>query len=1009
MLKKHSNLFIVLLLALIVSGIYLTNFRGDFWLTGWDNLHPEFNFKINLERAFFSSWQEYQGLGLPAGNGHASELIREVFLTVLSFVTPAMELRKIYTVLMLFLGSLGVFVLLKNLVLEKSEGGTKNLLSLAGSLFYLLSIATVQIFYMPYDPFTTFYAALPWLTYSSFVFVLNPNKKTYLFFIAIQFLSSPAFYLPTLFFSYILFLALLSFGLLIEKGGLRLRYILTALFTIFLLNSYWLLPFVYYTLTNSSSQINAYINLLYSQDIYLKNVSFGNLPSVSLLKGFLFDYTDLLNNQSYGFVMADWRTHFNSVFIKTIGCFFFLIILYGFIKSLLQKKNIYLVLPFFFFFSLLAIDVFPFSILNQVLRNLPLVNDVFRNPFTKFANILLFLYSIFFVIGLQHLLVFLKRKYAVFALAFLVVLIFLYTLPIWSGKLIYQQLKVKIPDEYFGVFDYFKDKGNTRIANLPQFAPDGWENYAWGYRGSGFIWYGINQPILDRAFDVWSSGSENYYWEISRAIYSKNENLIENVLKKYQINWIILDENIVNSSSPRSLYYSETEKLFNSSDKISLAKIFGKIRVYKVESGTPISNFVFQVNGLPNVTPAYKWSDYDRAFADNKNYYTANNNSSDVYYPFRSAFTGRTSQDLSFKIEDRGDYYLAYAPVPEEFTSYQPVLPSGDNQELPVVDPEDLGKVRYIQPEILQDEKGKLTVKIPKVTGYFSSVIDPTVAQRAKNCNQFMNGTVKNEIVGTMLRQTSFNAANCNTYFDLPNLPINLSYIVSMESKNILGSSLLFWVENKDSRRVDLRNYLPKSTSNKRNSYILPSLADDDIGFVLHFDNISIGDKSSVNDLGKITVNPFPLKYLNQIKYVRQNILNGQEEIPVANVLHPNTGFYKITPGSGSNFLILSQSFDYGWTAFDLTGSGLNSLSDNLLFFISPFIGRNINSHLLVNNWENGWRLNGGEQEIVLIYWPQYLEFLGFVIAVGFVLVVLKFNVPAGASQLTVVREGKTV
>src|SRR3989338_4996398 len=84
---KYDALAVITIIVLVI-GIYLTNIHGNFFISGWDNLHPEFNFKLNLQRAWDSAWQEYQGLGVPAGHGHAAELPRILFLIPFSWIVP---------------------------------------------------------------------------------------------------------------------------------------------------------------------------------------------------------------------------------------------------------------------------------------------------------------------------------------------------------------------------------------------------------------------------------------------------------------------------------------------------------------------------------------------------------------------------------------------------------------------------------------------------------------------------------------------------------------------------------------------------------------------------------------------------------------------------------------------------------------------------------------------------------------------------------------------------------
>lgn len=80
-----------------------------------------------------------------------------------------------------------------------------------------------------------------------------------------------------------------------------------------------------------------------------------------------------------------------------------------------------------------------------------------------------------------------------------------------------------------------------------------------------------------------------------------------------------------------------------------------------------------------------------------------------------------------------------------------------------------------------------------------------------------------------------------------------------------------------------------------------------------------------------------------------------------------------------TNTLILSQSFDNGWIA----------VTPSTTF---PFL-KPAGKHILVNNWENGWQLNNpinesnfnkrisnGNTTIYIFFWPQLLEWFGFLL-----------------------------
>jgi hypothetical protein len=85
-------------------------------------------------------------------------------------------------------------------------------------------------------------------------------------------------------------------------------------------------------------------------------------------------------------------------------------------------------------------------------------------------------------------------------------------------------------------------------------------------------------------------------------------------------------------------------------------------------------------------------------------------------------------------------------------------------------------------------------------------------------------------------------------------------------------------------------------------------------------------------------------------------------------VSHPISSLYivRATPRESQKYLLLSQSYDKGWYAFDLS------------------IFHSLTGPILVNNWENGWELptpknhSNGPDTIIILFLPQLLEVLGF-------------------------------
>ena len=82
MKKFFEQYFFPLLVIAITGSICLLNYTPGTWLTGWDTLHPEFDFWLNFKRLIFGVWRGDQGLGAVAAHSHMSELPRLLLLWI---------------------------------------------------------------------------------------------------------------------------------------------------------------------------------------------------------------------------------------------------------------------------------------------------------------------------------------------------------------------------------------------------------------------------------------------------------------------------------------------------------------------------------------------------------------------------------------------------------------------------------------------------------------------------------------------------------------------------------------------------------------------------------------------------------------------------------------------------------------------------------------------------------------------------------------------------------------
>ena len=1031
-----SKWFSLFILLIVFAFIVWKNFPFDGWLIGWDNVMPEFNFSLNLQRGIFSLWQENQGLGTISGHGFAATIPHTIVMFFLSLIFPIQHLRAVFTFLMLLVGSLGCFFLIEQL-LKGNDPRVRNIASLLGGLFYMLNLSTVQNFYIQLEAFIIHFAALPWLFLVTLLLLEKPSKRRLLFFIIVNLLATAQGFIPPLFVTYMVyFLIFLGVYILKNKNREGIKRGLGVLLLTGIINAYWFLPVLYYTVSKSSIYLNSYNNLVTTEEFKLKNKKYGTLQDVAILRGFLFESIDTNESDNIFYIYEPWQTHWQKPQVQIIGYAIFSIILIGaFYFSRTYQKHYYVsfVTMLFLGFAILATDVPPFSYLTEFLQHIPVFNQAFRAGFTKFSISLSLFYSIFFAVGMYALLFqivkhiyikehnnhFLRYFTYPFALFLSLTLIVYYSLPSFQGHFIYNRLRTKFPDSYFKLFDFFKTiDSHDRITDLPQGWNWGWSLYRWGYSGSGLLWYGINQAIMDRNFDVWGNYNENYYWEMERAIYADDREQFESLFDKYQINWVMFDENMIPYPNAKSyLYSSKMQELLDNSQKFQLVKTIAsndsktrEIKIYKVNIRSP-NKYVLLANNLLPVGPLSKWNNYDKVYQEIGDYVTVNNVR--AYYPFRSLFTGRLQSDLEFKVEDKSDYFSFTTRIPKDLTGGKLLIPPFTKDEITEIDVNDFSLMYQKQPQIFIDgelvqsqqseelpmevklqylNQGVLEIRVPKINGYYSYDTNLTGSlfdQSPKNCDKFSKGLFQHQKVEinskNYLRMISVDSNNCLD-FDLPNLSQKNSYLVSVESRNIEGRPLNLAIINKSTEKADLETILLQSKDPAGSYFIIPPMENYSIGYTIHIDNKSVGRERVVNDLGRITVNQIPYRFLTSLKVISNQApeVIERKELMTADGLiveHPNQTFYQITVDKNqldkNITLVLSQSYDKSWRAYEITNDWL--VDSWYMKLLIPLFAKKLDGHVLVNNWENGWVLpENVSKTVVLIYLPQYLEYLGF-------------------------------
>lgn len=659
MKKGRISIDYFLILLLIVSVcVCVLNYSKNTYLSGWDSLHPEFNLQLYWER-ITSVWQQQQGLGAPASQSHAAEIPRMGILTVLSIFLPQSMVRYGYIYLMIVLGPMGVFLLLKHIfvkIQKTSDHLFPSVSAFLGGLFYLLNYGSVQQFIAPFEMFATNYGYLGFI----FLFAINYlesglGKFLWGFVVVITFSSAMA-HTATLWYVFYFGFTLycISYAILSKKAGKRA---LVLILLAFALNCFWIFPNIYYAFTHGGNVILSKIHRLSSEETYAYNKKYGSINNYSLMKGYLTEWSVVANNFKSTRLLEVWENHFSQKIPNFLMYLFAAMTFLGFIVSAVKKtthKTILAFIPPFLFASFFLLSNAPIiSPLLESLRSMSsLFKEAIRSPYTKFAIYDIFFRSLFFAFFQFLLLMWIQKQLPQKISSYLsrsyylicTLCILYYALPAFQGQYINPLFRVTIPSSYIRLFEWARTKDRSaRILELPFQSIYGWNYYKWEteqtstlYQGAGFMWFGLPQPLIDREFDRWYQPNEQSYRELAYAINSQNAPLFEQTIQKYKISYILYDKSHTIIGSEYKMEeekYQVTSEWLKSIPSIQLSERFGTIEIYtnkRIQDdrrATPINT----MTQLPDIFPSYMSNYYDAAYVGFGDYFTRNNATQTTY------------------------------------------------------------------------------------------------------------------------------------------------------------------------------------------------------------------------------------------------------------------------------------------------------------------------------------------------------------------------------------------
>ncbi len=1014
-MKKRDLIYIsVIILVSIV--LFITNYNPGTYLVGWDNVMPELNLRANLWRNLHSVWQGYRGLGVEDGMAHAANTVHTLFIWILSLVLPQNVLRYFLHIFVHMVGGIGMYLLMRKM--RKTEE-----LSLAAGLFYMFNFAVAQMFFAPLEVFSIHFSALPWLVLTATNLLHDKNKRNISLFFLTSILATPQGFVPTVFIAYLIVIFSLVLNEILINGKKRIKEILIILAIVLTTNSFWLFPFIHGAATQGNIIKNAKINQISSDEIFEKNRKRGNLVDVLYMKGFMVDIAENDLDERLVNIMKPWNDYTNQPIIfslKTLGVVLMIVGLLSIIFQAIKVKKMgesgYLTMIFAASLTMLAVTTPPMSVVNDFLRNaVPLFGEAFRFPFTKFFTVYAFAYSVLMILGFEYLLnkyLHNERLRRILSLS-LTLLILLTALPAFSGNFFYKAEKIKIPGQYFQVVEYFKNENkNGRVMTLPQPTFWNWPFYKWGYRGSGFLWYGIEQPMMERPFDPWSNYNEQYFNELFYALQLGDQQLFKNVVEKYDIQFVLVDDAV--STSNKTQQYeklvSMVEQIFPDAEKTT----FDGITVFRINrrvSPTEMKEVVTPIGSRFN-------NEFlDQAMVDNDPYYYSKDNWVSSYL-FPSLFSNKTQLDLE---------YFVYK-TPEYLTIEPKNKITGFNDGNYILNTGSILRSEFYVPALVQVTDTELIVSPPEAwvaidgekyqVEFFDAIslrINSNIKSIEINGQIVSPGQLNKILLYSALDNdlTTIDSSNATSTvkikIDSNNAAINLPGGVLKNGD--ISFNMEYFEMSSEFEDLEVTNPCPEDIRTGR------SISEEENGILTLASKFSAGcanlflDKipqqtGIIISAETTNISGMPLKLLidnpNQKSTVIDTKLNGID--PEKNIIIPPTTSY-IYSGYGLHFRNESsgltesintiENIEVGYLPYrwlkTIKLESVRQIEKSSLFYLSEsysdgwvaFLDGKKLEHVLVNNWANGWIIpdnSNPSSKPFVIFWPQLLEYAGFIL-----------------------------
>lgn len=553
-IKKIFECWHVIILIAILAVISYLNFRPGYSVLTNDNYSPELNPDLTISRIIFSpAWRGYRSLGV-ASDSESADIFRAIVFSILDGFIPAQTLSQGYLIFALVTGVLSFATLAKRIFSKKRDDG--KYVYLIGGILYLTTLWTAWIFIFPMMPYVAQFGFLPLVLLTIYDFVQNPTGINGLKLFVSGLLLSTSSLISTLFFVNLGFILLFLIWRILREKKFR-KSVGQIIFTVFLIivpNLIWILPFPSYLFRTSSEIMDSSINRQITEStIDLEKEKMTAVNSSRFYTRIL-DIYDSDQEEVKMFEPAD-----NYVKIEALKVLSFLPVFFSVLGLVFVLKNKkYHLIPIW---TLSLIAWFFLKNQNEPFgkiyiwfqQNSSIFKQVFRWPTSKFGQIFLIGLGLTATYGSVSFFEFVNsfgkkgKKNILYVLTVVLVAVQLsYVGYLFYGQLVADRSYAQMPKEYKKLSEYLSENDSEgRIYILPPANNGYFREYDWGFIGSGFLWYEVPNPILEKALSIGSNESEFADLELENSYLSGYEDEFVEDLKKYDIEYLLVDKNLI--------------------------------------------------------------------------------------------------------------------------------------------------------------------------------------------------------------------------------------------------------------------------------------------------------------------------------------------------------------------------------------------------------------------------------------------------------------------------------